>query len=71
MSAFRTKVAIAAHNDILQAKRSRCIADPTKTWWYQQAPWRNPKSWRGSTFVKRMSAKAERKQAKLRILLDR
>jgi len=40
MSAFRTKVAIAAHNDILQAKRSRCIADPTKTWWYQQAPWR-------------------------------
>ena len=67
MPAFRTKAASAAHLNIHEAKRSCCVADPTKTWWHQQSPWRNPKSWRGATIAKRISAKAERKQAKLNL----
>jgi ribosomal protein S6E (S10) len=65
MPSFTTKAAIASSSNIRDAKRANCLADPTKTYWYSEAPWRKPNSWRGSTIAKRISAKAERKQAKL------
>jgi len=67
MPSFTTKAAIASSSSIRNAKRACCLADPTKTWWHSQAPWKKPKSWRGSTLAKRISAKAERKQAKINL----
>tara|TARA_R100001509_G_scaffold161721_1_gene131613 strand:+ start:1065 stop:1286 length:222 start_codon:yes stop_codon:yes gene_type:complete len=67
MPSFRTKTASQSHLDLREAKRSCCIPNHQDTWWFKDKPWKKPKAWRGSKLAKRLSAKAERKQAKLNL----
>jgi hypothetical protein len=67
MPAFRTKTASGVNLDINEAKRCSCIPNHQDTWWYKDKPWKKPKTWRGSVIAKRISAKAERKNAKLKL----